>query len=455
MEIGARLVAGFFGEENAGAADYPRAILVEWLLALAPFLLASGLPAVLGYRRAAMARGGTALAVFLVLLIPLQGLPQPMARWDPTIHAGLLCVFSVYALVGIALCQVALYDGKPMAVWALVAVLSLLTGALGDALARLAGVSGSLSIPTGFLGFGLFLGIRSLGRSAPSPARPDVRETREIPLKNQTRQCRSIPRKLLREGNAHLLPVFYLLNRSDLGRKGIENSGSYRFADHLYRNEPSGLGAFGRWLDARLLNLAPARAFRRRYLRGVEEMRRALECFPADVNPLRVLAVPCGLPRDLTVLAEILQPESPDLLERPEYHGLDLDSEVVRLAEQFTARTPVPVKRFHEGNALRAETFPPGEFHFVVSTGLNEFLELSELQVFFRNVFQRLAPGGTFYTSATQKEPRSDALMRAFELITRYHSAGDLVGILQQLPWSRLTLIADESGLQTFVIGVK
>jgi hypothetical protein len=33
--------------------------------------------------------------------------------------------------------------------------------------------------------------------------------------------------------------------QSDLGREGIINSGSYRFADHIYHNEPSGRGHFG------------------------------------------------------------------------------------------------------------------------------------------------------------------------------------------------------------------
>jgi hypothetical protein len=70
-------------------------------------------------------------------------------------------------------------------------------------------------------------------------------------------------------------------------------------------------------------------------------------------------------------------------------------------------------------------------------------------------VFDRLVPGGTFYTSATQKEPRSDSLMRAFELIARYHSTDDLERVLAKLPWSRLKLVPDESGLQTFAIASK
>ena len=59
-------------------------------------------------------------------------------------------------------------------------------------------------------------------------------------LHNRTRTSTSIPRKLLREGKLHLLPVYALMRTSDLAREGIENSGSFRFADHVYRNEASG-----------------------------------------------------------------------------------------------------------------------------------------------------------------------------------------------------------------------
>jgi hypothetical protein len=43
-----------------------------------------------------------------------------------------------------------------------------------------------------------------------------------------------VVRKLLREGNLHWLPVYAVVMQSDLGREGIINSGSYRFADHIY-----------------------------------------------------------------------------------------------------------------------------------------------------------------------------------------------------------------------------
>jgi cyclopropane fatty-acyl-phospholipid synthase-like methyltransferase len=184
-------------------------------------------------------------------------------------------------------------------------------------------------------------------------------------------------------------------------------------------------------------------------------MRRSLESFPGDEQPLRVLGIPCGIPRDLLILAEILRVQRPELLNRIEYHGLDLDAAVLKLAKKFTAATPIPAIRYHQGDALVAETLPTGPFHCVVSTGLNEFLGHIELQSFFRNVFERLIPGGTFYTSATQREPWSDKLMRTFELFTRYHTIDELRQILGRSPWTRLQIDVDPSGLQVFVIAVK
>jgi SAM-dependent methyltransferase len=204
-----------------------------------------------------------------------------------------------------------------------------------------------------------------------------------------------------------------------------------------------------------MLASPPCQAFRQRYSRSVEEMRKALDSFSDEAGPLRILAIPCGLPRDLVDLAERLTKERSDLLTRIEYHGMDVDAELLKLAREFTAATPVPIKEFHQANALLAETFPPGPFHVAVSTGLNEFLETHQLEIFFRNVFDKLAPGGCFYTSATRKEKRSETLMRAFELITRYRSIDDLEQLLEKLPWARMKLSQDETGLQTFVLCVK
>jgi len=229
-------------------------------------------------------------------------------------------------------------------------------------------------------------------RPADPRAHRDVRESAVQLANNLTRRSRSIPRKLLREGDLHMLPVYYLLNLSDLAKEGIARSGSFEFADHIYRNQPSGTGALGRWIDAQMLASPASIAFRNRYERARDEMRRVLESEPAGGGPLRVLAIFCGLPRDLVEMAESLARDNPPLLARLEYHGMDIDPELLARAREFTAGCPVRSKEFHQGNALLPETFPLGPFHFVVSTGLVEFLERDQLERFFQNVHDVLAP---------------------------------------------------------------
>src|SRR5215469_7177430 len=89
---------------------------------------------------------------------------------------------------------------------------------------------------------------------------------------NRTRRSKSLPLALLRRGHLLGLVLYYLLRRSSLAREGLENSGSYRFADHIYRGVPSGSGRFGPWLDSRLLALPAARSFRNRFFAARDEL---------------------------------------------------------------------------------------------------------------------------------------------------------------------------------------
>ena len=176
--------------------------------------------------------------------------------------------------------------------------------------------------------------------------------------KNFTRRSRSIPRRLLREGALHLVPLYYLLRLSDLGREGIEHSGSFRFADHIYRGTPSGRTALGRWIDARLLAMPAAQAFRRRCEHAQRVVRLALESLPAGTLPLRVLAVPCGIPRDIIDLCRTLRSENPALLSRIEYHGFDIDPEALAAASRLTSQCGLASAHYHLGDALNPRRLP-------------------------------------------------------------------------------------------------
>jgi hypothetical protein len=272
---------------------------------------------------------------------------------------------------------------------------------------------------------------------------------------NRTRRSRSIPRRLLREGALHLLPVYYLMRLSDLGREAIDQSGSFRFADHIYQGRASGRTVLGRTIDAALLAMPAARAFRRRCTHAQDAVRRALEAAPSDVTRVRVLAVPCGIPRDIINLSATLHGSNPDLLARVEYHGLDIDPAVLDVAVGLTEGCGLGAIHYHRGNALVGNDYPSGGFHVVVSTGLGEFLCDDELAVFYGLVYETLEPGGTFYTSATARDPRSDALLRMAEVVTQYRHAGDVGRILRLRPWTRIVVNPDSTGLQTFITALK
>src|SRR5712691_9531809 len=92
------------------------------------------------------------------------------------------------------------------------------------------------------------------------------------PFYNRTRRSESIPLKLVKQGRILAVPIYLLVRYSDLGREGVENSGSYRFADHIYRNEPSGRGKIGRWLDKTFLAMPAVKSFRNRFLAARDKL---------------------------------------------------------------------------------------------------------------------------------------------------------------------------------------
>lgn len=274
---------------------------------------------------------------------------------------------------------------------------------------------------------------------------------------NFTRRTEDIPGKLRRQRDYGSLALYHLLRLSDLGKEGIERSGSYRFADHIYANRATGRGIIGRAIDRILLNLPATRAIRKRCAESTSAMRGAWQAHEASesTEPFRLLTVPCGLPRDMADFADSIPAEA---LRGPvnfEYTGMDIDPVVLAAARDFLAHSAVRDTRWVEGNALDPDAYPSGEFHYIGSTGLSEFLGGKELTRFFTNVHQHLTPGGVFFTSASAHEPRSDALLRAFEFQIHYRSQGEVASLLETLPWKTVRYTVDPSGLQTFILAVK
>src|SRR5256885_14188032 len=168
-----------------------------------------------------------------------------------------------------------------------------------------------------------------------SQLQPDLPTPPMAPLPNRTRRSASIPRRLVSEGKYHLLPVYAFLTTSDLAREGIRNSGSFRFADHVYRNEPSGRFGVGRVLDRVLLKLKGTRSMRSRFLHSRLEILRAIESAVSD-RGVTVVSIPCGIARDLFEVAETLRRTDLDRYQSSRFIGIDLDPEPLALSRNLT-----------------------------------------------------------------------------------------------------------------------
>jgi hypothetical protein len=282
------------------------------------------------------------------------------------------------------------------------------------------------------------------------------------PLHNRTRTSQSIPRKLLREGKLHLLPVYALMRTSDLAREGIENSGSYRFADHVYRNEPSGRFGIGRALDAVLLRMRGARSMRNRLHHTQQEIvaaarvahaRESATAQGGQLAPFRVLSVPCGIARDLVGAAQRIETELPGVYARSTFFGVDLDTEPLELSRAIAGGDDRFV--FTRGDALDVNALPP-EMDTIVSTGLGEFLDNELLVRFYTNCHQRLRYGGTFVTSGMQPDRVADYLMRQLaELHTHYRRGDELIRWLYTAGFHEVSVRRDDVGLQSLVVARK
>ena len=277
-------------------------------------------------------------------------------------------------------------------------------------------------------------------------------------LHNRTRTSASIPRKLLREGKLHLLPVYALMRTSDLAREGIENSGSYRFADHVYRNEPSGRFGIGRALDALLLRMRGARSMRNRFHHTQREILSAAHAANArwesganaGPEPFRVLSVPCGIARDLVLAARAVARELPDVYARSTFFGVDLDPAPLEVSRSLAGAN----ERFSFacGDALDPAVYPT-DLDVIVSTGLGEFLSDELLVRLYTNCHDSLRPGGTFVTSGMQRDRVADYLMRQLaELNTHYRRGDVLIRWLHDAGFHEVYTRQDDVGLQTLVI---
>ncbi|HJQ12365.1 MAG TPA: class I SAM-dependent methyltransferase [Gemmatimonadaceae bacterium] len=285
-----------------------------------------------------------------------------------------------------------------------------------------------------------------------SQPQPELTTPSTAPLPNRTRQSASIPRRLISEGKYHLLPVYALLTTSDLAREGIKNSGSFRFADHIYRNEPSGRFGVGRVLDRVLLKLRGARSMRSRFLHSRLEVLEAIEELERG-RTVTVVSVPCGIARDLFDVAETLRRSDRERYDNTRFVGIDIDPEPLGLSRELTRGHGR--FEFECADALQPGTIPKG-VDVIVSLGFGEFLADGTLFDFYRRCLSALRPGGRFITSAMSRDRLSDYLARELaELHTHYRSTQQLSALLTSAGFVTVRTTTDNVGLQTLAVAEK
>jgi len=270
---------------------------------------------------------------------------------------------------------------------------------------------------------------------------------------NRTRRSSSLPLALLRRGRVLALPVYAALRRSDLAREGFDHSGSYRFADHIYRGTPSGRGIFGRWLDARLLSLPAVRSFRSRYEAARDELCAFLSERTSG-GALDVLSAPCGIPRELADGFDLFKRSGRRLNAMVTFHGLDLDPVALDEAERFAARRGLRPFVPHHGDVFDPAAYPE-RLDFITCTGLAEFLDGEQLERLYRIFYERLRPGGLLISSGMRGRPLSDYLLRLAELTVHYRTAADLERIARSCPFSAIHTRLDHFGIQAIVVARK
>ena len=267
-------------------------------------------------------------------------------------------------------------------------------------------------------------------------------------LVNQTRYSASIPRRLLKE-KPILLPLYYLARLSDLAKEGMEHSGSYRFADHIYANQASGRLAIGTLVDRVLLSLPACRSFRKRYLHSRDRIVQYVLTAPRD--QFRVLSVPCGLPRDLIEAAGQLRRAAPRRFAQTRFFGLDIDPAAAKEAKRMASECGFTNFEFICGDAFDANAYPPS-LDVVSSSGFAEFLEDADLARFYTVCHAALGEGGMLVTSATVCNRLSDYLLKNLaELFTHYRAEAELTRIFSSTPFHKIDMRRDAVGYQVLI----
>ena len=225
--------------------------------------------------------------------------------------------------------------------------------------------------------------------SVAATASPDgEREAAAKHYQDVTKGLGGISWRFLIRGKWQYLPMLL----SDFGREIVRRKYDAIATDLAYENTPSGLlGPVGAWVDRQVLNLPLHQDLRHRLRFVVEGLMEQSQVHAQERDgTIRILSAPCGLTRDILTTKTELSTEAPDIADRLEFHGLDLDptGEVVPIA-QLRAKEAGMGASFYQANLFDQESvkevLPIDEgFQIVNCIGLTPWINLEEVEYLIR-----------------------------------------------------------------------
>jgi ubiquinone/menaquinone biosynthesis C-methylase UbiE len=167
-----------------------------------------------------------------------------------------------------------------------------------------------------------------------------------------------------------------------------EGAASGKMIDYIYRNQPSGKGFLGRWIDKRFLNHPGWKAIRIRR-QSLEKL--LIEAVIERQEAIRMIDIASG--SAFYVLSVLKQTGKSDL------QAVCQDLDPQRLEEGRAAAAASGLKNviFHKGNALDADVIRNYNPHIAISSGFYDGINDSvQIQDSIRSIYNALMPTGTF-----------------------------------------------------------
>ena len=247
-----------------------------------------------------------------------------------------------------------------------------------------------------------------------------------------------------------------LMRRPNLKPRGY--AGDSEMMSMVYRNAYEGETTFGKLLHKYTVGLATGHSVRYRRKLILEMLHKAQETISyAPGERTRVLSVACGPAFEIRdILASVQDFEN--------YHFSLLDQDQLALDEAFQLISDIEIKWDAKAQVVYAnksvrwmfgkKTFEQdlGNFHFIYSMGLFDYLVPRVAKAVLKKLYQLLIPGGEIVIGNFHVSNNDRYFLEYWgdwHLI--YRTKNDLINLFDNDPSAKVSVIFDKSGIQMFL----